>query len=219
MKSHALSPLAAIFSVLALGAISAQTSPVMPPGHGGEHTMSAAGMPLLDGELPPGVLTVRLIRGAFVENLSGEEISVDVSGGKRETSVTGRDGRAQIAHLPIGVQLRVTALVSGERIESNVFEMPPDSGVRLLLIAEGGTQHGQAAEDVDALATLMAAPASFHGASPPAEPERDGGGAMTMGGVLALSAVAFAAFVFWRRPSGFPPEPRGDDQHLGALRR
>jgi hypothetical protein len=98
----------------------------------------AAGMPLRDGNLAPGVLTVRIVRGSFDNNVPGQDVTVAVAAGKSETVRTGPDGRAQFAHLPVGTSVRAAATVDGEVLRSDSFEMPVESGVRLLLVIGEG---------------------------------------------------------------------------------
>jgi hypothetical protein len=179
-----------------------QAAPAPPPGHGGQHMASAVGMPLLDGSLPPGTLTVRVVRGGFVENLAGRDVTVDVLGGKTERARTGPDGRVQIAHLPVGIGLRASAVVDGKRLESEVFEMPPDTGVRLLLMAD--VPRG---ENVGPDANLPAPFLTAHGPVTPltgsqpreAEPATSTEGTL-MGAVLAVAAVVFGIAVLRPRP-------------------
>ena len=95
----------------------------------------AAGMPLNDGSLPPGSLTVRLVQGAFAGDLPGVTIEVELNGRETRRAPTGEKGRAEFAHLPIGAQVRARAIVNGDRLESEPFPMPAESGVRLLLVA------------------------------------------------------------------------------------
>ena len=109
------------------------------PGSTATHVVRAAGMPLGDGTLPPGVLTVRVVRGSFEEDLVGQVVEMAVAGGKVDSAVTGDDGRAQFAHLPVGGDVQVSTTVAGVRLESNSFTMPADSGVRILLIAGEGS--------------------------------------------------------------------------------
>ena len=46
-----------------------------------------------------------------IPSVPGHLVTVDVTGGRQETARTGPDGRAQFAHLPVGVRVRVSALV------------------------------------------------------------------------------------------------------------
>lgn len=98
----------------------------------------AAGMPLRDGVLAPGMLTVRVVRGSFDNNVAGQNVTVAVAGGKVETARTGSDGRAQFAHLPVGASVQAAATVDGVPLTSDAFDMPADSGVRLLLVVGDG---------------------------------------------------------------------------------
>ena len=118
--------------------------------------VKAAGMPLRDGELPPGTVTVRVVRGGFSNNLPNQSVRLEVIGSKSETTATGADGRASFVHLPIGARVRASALVAGEALESEVFEVPAEAGVRVLLIA--GEQSADAA---------VAAPVPEHGSGVP----------------------------------------------------
>ena len=68
----------------------------------------AAGMPLNDGALAPGMLTVRVVEGAFTRDIANQLVEVEVAGGKIETARTGPDERAQFAHLPVGRRVRPT---------------------------------------------------------------------------------------------------------------
>jgi hypothetical protein len=141
-------------------------------------TVRAAGSPLRDGVLPPGMLTVRVVRGAFTNNVDAVDVQADLGAGRVERARTGADGRAQFAHLPIGARVQVTTTVDGESLVSEAFEMPAESGVRLLLVAGGDTSgHGLVAQgpapDVqprpsDVPAQAGPAPAAAHApAAPP----------------------------------------------------
>ena len=104
--------------------------------------MRAAGMALRDGALAPGMLTVRVVRGSFDRNAANETVQIDV-GGRIERATTDAGGRAQFAHLPIGAAVQATAVVDGEALLSERFEMAAESGIRVLLIAgEGAASAG-----------------------------------------------------------------------------
>jgi hypothetical protein len=97
----------------------------------------AAGMALRDGALPPGTLTVRVVRGDFSNNLPNQTVSLEVDGGPVQRAITARDGRATFAHLPIGARVRAFATVDNEALESEAFEIVGESGIRIVLIANG----------------------------------------------------------------------------------
>jgi hypothetical protein len=139
-----------------------------------QHQLRAAGMPLRDGTLPPGQMTVRVVQGGFANNLANQVVTVEVLGGRSETATTGGDGRASFAHLPIGGSVRAVVNVNGEQLASDVFPVPAESGVRVLLIS--GATAGAAAAMPPA-AARSPAPALFEGSVPPGTtqvPPRDG---------------------------------------------
>jgi hypothetical protein len=115
----------------------------------------AAGMALKDGALPPGTLTVRVVRGGFSNNLANQVVTLEVSGGPSQRARTGEDGRATFPHLPVGARVRAFTTVEGEPLESETFEMPGESGIRILFIG------GEAS--VDAAAS---GPAPVHPVTP-----------------------------------------------------
>jgi hypothetical protein len=128
--------IAAATAAILLAAVVAGAQALPDPGL--SHGMSrAAGMPLRDGALAPGMLTVRIVRGSFDNNVPDQSVAVE-QGSSVVTARTAADGRAQFAHLPIGGSVRISALVDGERLESEAFTMPSESGIRVLLIAGGG---------------------------------------------------------------------------------
>ncbi len=140
-----MSRILVIVATMALGSpwLAASQMPPSGPPAGGTQMVRAAGMPLQDGELPPGSLTVRVVQGAFTANLSGIPVEVQVTGQPSLRAQTGALGRAEFAHLPIGVEARATAVVNGERLESESFRVPAESGLRVLLITGGETAgHG-----------------------------------------------------------------------------
>lgn len=184
----------------------------------GQQMVRAAGMPLADGALPPGSMTVRVVKGAFDGDLSGISVEVEIAGQKTLRAQTGAMGRAEFAHLPIGGTVRASAIVSGERLQSEVFAMPAQSGIRVLLVT--GTEPPLTA---NAPPTPLAAVASPAAAAAPADPPRaaiDGVTTVRVT-VVSLTLMAFAGVGMqqWRRrrprstlarlaPDG---QPREDD--------
>ena len=98
-------------------------------------TTGTAAQALLDGQLPPCVLVVRVVEGDFVRNVVGQEVEVRRAGGDVDRSRTGADGRARFEGLPPGALVQVVAIVAGERLTSEEFAVPAASGSRLLLTA------------------------------------------------------------------------------------
>lgn len=180
------------------GLAAGQAQPSVPPAGGTQQMVRAAGMPLQDGELPPGSLTVRVVQGAFTANLSGIPVEVQVAGQPALRAQTGALGRAEFAHLPVGVQARAAAVVNGERLESESFRIPAESGVRVLLIAGGDTaSHGTGpALSVDG----AVGPAAIPSATTPPSTARDEAVRVVQAVVVLLTVLTFAAvFVLQRR--------------------
>jgi hypothetical protein len=204
-----VAPLAVAAALLTAPAAGAQTV----TGDAGASATRAAGMALRDGALAPGMLTVRVVRGSFDRNAADQVVQIDV-GGRVERATTGADGRAQFAHLPIGATVQATAVVDGEALLSERFEMAAESGIRVLLIAGEG--------DATASGTPPdSTPAAAVGATPVAadtERERDDASgpddrvvlgirvAFTMATAFALGLVVFGKYGWrpWRsrRPPG-----------------
>ena len=181
----------------------------LPPETAATQMVRAAGMPLNDGALAPGMLTVRLVEGAFIRNLPDQMVEVEVVGGKVDSARTGSDGRAQFAHLPIGARVHARAMVGGERLESETFEMPAQSGVRLLLVAGSGM-----GSPVSASSPTFAAwtgstsrdlppnhpPLSDVPAPAPTAPVQTGDGVMAIRAVLLTTTIFAFGIVLFRRP-------------------
>lgn len=172
-------------------------------------SVRAAGMPLADGALPPGSLTVRVVRGSFSANLPDVTVHVDLDGRDTRSQATGAQGRAEFAHLPVGAKVHAWAVVGDERLESETFAVPADSGLRVLLIAGAGvggdaTSHAAAPS---ASAAAPEAPVAAPRADAVAETATAGVDGATIVRVVVASTTVFAfAFVglqVWR--SRHPP--------------
>lgn len=125
-----------ILLLVIVAALSATAAALAAQGEAPHTTGRAAGMPLRDGALAPGMLTVRVVRGGFSANLTGQDVQLEVSGEGARRAPTGSDGRAEFAHVTVGSRVRAWTVVGGERLESEPFEVPAEAGVRLLLVAE-----------------------------------------------------------------------------------
>jgi hypothetical protein len=97
-----------------------------------------AGIPRPVDDLPSGSVSVRVIRGALTNNIPNQPVQLQV-GSDIQTASTDAEGRAQFDRLPPGVTLRASAIVDGERLESEPFPAPAQGGVRLLLVASNGS--------------------------------------------------------------------------------
>lgn len=185
----------------ALGTAASAAGQAVAPGPAGEPGMvRAAGMALNDGALPPGTLTVRVVQGAFTGDLTGTMVDLEVTGQAPLHAPAKAQGRAEFAHLPIGAEVRASAVVNGERLQSDAFRMPAESGVRILLIAGAGASAAPAAALPPGHPAVEATPAPA--AVSPAAPAADQQGVvMVRRAVIAMTALAFAAVFaqWWRR--------------------
>ena len=190
--------LAAITIALAIPATAAGQATPATTG-AGQQMVRAAGMPLADGALPPGSMTVRVVKGAFDGDLSGISVEVEVAGQKTLRAQTGAVGRAEFAHLPIGGNVRASTIVNGERLQSEAFAMPAESGVRVLLVT--GTGAAMTPNDTPTpLTPLAAAPPVAAAAVDPPRAAIDGVTAVRVT-VVSLTMIAFAVVGLqqWRR--------------------
>ena len=206
MMLRMITPVAAAMAVLIGGSVVAAQGPSDP---GAPHGMSrAAGMPLRDGALAPGMLTIRVVRQTFSNNLPDQAVRVEQGGGVVTTVRTGPDGRAQVAHLPIGLTVRVSAIVEGERLSSEEFVMPPESGIRVLLIAGGGDATASGVfGDASAPGVTRATPDAAM-ASVPAAPSSADSTLIVIRVVLAGATLAALVVVIGRLRQPHPPGGR-----------
>jgi hypothetical protein len=93
-----------------------------------------SGIPMPTSDVPAGSVSVRLVRGELTNNIVGHPVELH-AGARTETAKTDQDGRAVFAGLQPGASAHATAEVDGQRIESQTFSVPPDAGVRLVLVA------------------------------------------------------------------------------------
>ncbi len=107
---------------------------------------SMTGLPLQVGDLPPGAVAVRLVHQPYT-NIVGHEVELRVGAeGRPMRAVTGNDGRAQFTGIAVGEHVMAVATVDGERLTSQLFQVPAQGGVRVLLATgQGGPTMGPAA--------------------------------------------------------------------------
>jgi len=97
-----------------------------------------SGIPRPVNDLPSRAVSVRLIRGDLSNNITGFPVDLHV-GSKTLTVKTDETGRAQFDDLPVGATAKAIAVVDGERLESEEFPIPANSGIRLMLVATDKT--------------------------------------------------------------------------------
>jgi hypothetical protein len=174
------------------------------PGGGGA---TAAGMPLRDGSLAPGMVTVRVVRGSFDNNVANQEVALTAAGGKTQTARTDDKGRAQFAHQVVGSSVQATATVNGETLKSEAFNIPAESGVRLLLVVGDGPV--TAAGPVAALPAPLAGPLAPEGEATQGVAVPGGPSSGTTDDTATITAIRVVmtvmtllgfAFVGFRRP-------------------
>ena len=114
------------------------TVPTPSPG-ASAHPAQMSGLPLQVGDLPPGIVTVRVIRASFAENVEKQKVELQlVASGESREAVTSRDGRAEFRGLQVGQTVKARAVAEGEALESQPFVLPSEGGVRLVLVAGSG---------------------------------------------------------------------------------
>src|SRR4051812_35840887 len=85
-------------------------------------------------ELPAGTVTVRVVREAIGNNISGQLVVVK-SGATTREAKTDDQGRANFDNLQPGVEARAEAVVNGEQLVSDPFSPPSSGGLRVILVA------------------------------------------------------------------------------------
>ena len=106
-------------------------------------------------ELPDGTVTVRVVREAIGNNITGQDVRV-TAGGAVQTAATDDQGRAEFTGLSLGSDARAEAVVDGEPLESEPFAVPTSGGLRVILIA--GLEEAAARARAEAAAEAAAPP-------------------------------------------------------------
>jgi len=105
-----------------------------------------SGIQRRDGQLTPGTVTVRLIRGDLSNNITGHPVELHI-GDKVQTVKTDDQGRAEFNGLTPGTTATAVAEVDGERLESQAFPIQAQGGIRLMLVATDKDKERQKAEE------------------------------------------------------------------------
>jgi hypothetical protein len=112
-----------------------------------------SGIPRPVDDLPNGAISVRLIRGSLSNNLTGHPVDLHV-GSKVITVKTDENGRAEFKDFVTGTdgaQVKATADVDGEHLESQEFPAPTRGGIRLMLVATDTTKGPAASPEAPAI--------------------------------------------------------------------
>jgi hypothetical protein len=104
-----------------------------------------SGQPLPSADLPPGSLSVRVIRGSLANNIAGQKVELTVDG-KARTLTTDANGRVELSGLKTGAHVKAVTTVDGERLESQDITIAT-SGIRVMLVATDPEAGKRAAED------------------------------------------------------------------------
>ena len=133
------------------------TVPTPPPGAVPEPAQMS-GFPLQVGDLPPGIVAVRVIRRNFQDNVANQPVQLRIGQTDRVmAALTNGDGRTQFEGLKVGDTVRLRTAVGSELLESQSFEVPAQGGVRLVLAAGVGA----GAEAAEPWPATDAAPVGF----------------------------------------------------------
>src|SRR6187431_2737036 len=90
-----------------------------------------SGVPLPTNDLPAGSISVRVVRGSFANNVADATVTFNVSGKTTEVR-TDAAGRAEIKGLASGARVKASAVVDGERLETQEVTIG-QSGYRFIL--------------------------------------------------------------------------------------
>ncbi len=134
--------LAAISLVLLL--LSGLTAQVMAGGQMPD-PQQMSGVPLSTGDIPAGTVTVRVVRGALSNLVTSHP--VELTGDVSASATTNDAGRAEFKGLKPGSRVKAVTVVDGQRLESQEFTLPPQAGIRLMLVATDPGAPARAEED------------------------------------------------------------------------
>jgi hypothetical protein len=105
-----------------------------------------SGVPLPVGDLSPGTVTARVIRGQLSNPVDGA--TVELTGtADTKTAKTDNTGRATFTGIAPGTKVKTRVTVDGQTIESQEFAVPTAGGMRVMLVATDPNASKQAAAD------------------------------------------------------------------------
>ncbi len=145
--------ISALVSALAVVVVTSTTTAAQMP-----DPRQMSGLPLPVSDVAPGTVTVRVIRGALTNPVTGQEVQL-VGPATGLKGVTNESGRAEFSNLPAGTRVKAITTVDGERLESEEFSVPSTGGVRLMLVAADPGAPKPAAESDSRAQALSTSPA------------------------------------------------------------
>ena len=98
---------------------------------------SMSGIPMPSGDVPPGTIVVRVVKGDISGNVPNHPVELHI-GAQVLSAKTDDNGRATFDGLTPGGDAHAVATVDGERLESSHIEVRADAGVRVMLVAGVG---------------------------------------------------------------------------------
>jgi hypothetical protein len=93
-----------------------------------------SGIPRPSETVPAGAVSVRLVRGVLSNLIIDHSVDFTVNG-KKQTVKSDQTGHALLTGLAPGTTVQAVTTVDGERLESQEFQIPPQGGVVLMLVA------------------------------------------------------------------------------------
>jgi hypothetical protein len=125
-----------------------------------------AGQPLPAGDLPAGTVSVRVVRERMGNNVANHPVTLK-AGDRTLSANTDAQGRASFPSIPPGSRVTAETVVDGETLQSREFSMPPNSGIRVALIAglQAAAAREQAAKEEAAKQPARAGIVVFGGES------------------------------------------------------
>lgn len=132
--------------IVALASLMPRAAAAQMPGAQMPDAKQMSGVPLPVGDLTPGTVTVRVVRGSMTNVITNQV--VELSGGPSVlTAKTNDSGRAEFTGLAPGTRVKASTTVNGERLESQEFAVPSSGGTRVALVATDPDMQKRAEED------------------------------------------------------------------------
>jgi hypothetical protein len=133
-------------------------------GGGMPNLAEIVGRPLPDRGMPTGTVSVRVSRKLPANAVAGVEVSAVIknAGGdlRRRTETTDGGGRALFEGMVPGDEFHAQVTVDGKTLTTDTFTLPPEGGIRTMLIAElGGPGEAPGGEAPVGEASATGAPA------------------------------------------------------------